>query len=190
MAESSDGSGAKEWYTHGVGLIVAILFLPFFVIWYAWAKSKWSQKTKIIVTAAIALFVILVLGSPSSTNKATQQTDKSPSKNQSTNSEIAKKEDKTEQKKGPKESVNENAFMDAMRKCTVMEGYDIHTTGFGAKSDNVFNDGREFCESTWRTDYEDNRDLFINTVEADWSDKKDLEVEGKTLSYYLSVLGW
>ena len=46
-----------------------------------------------------------------------------------------------------KEDSKKNNYMDALRKCTVMEAADIYTTGIGKKSDNVFNDAKVTCES-------------------------------------------
>lgn len=67
----------KDWYKKPWGIVVAILLLPFFAIWYAWAKSNWSKNVKIGVTAASLIFVIIALAaSPDSsvqTNSATQQ---------------------------------------------------------------------------------------------------------------------
>src|SRR5690348_12402175 len=57
----------KEWYKHGWGLVAAVLLFPFFIIWYAWAKSNWHENTKVIVTvAAVAFIVIAILTSGSS----------------------------------------------------------------------------------------------------------------------------
>ena len=53
----------KEWYKHGWGLVAAVLFLPFFIIWYAWAKSNWNKSVKIAVTVGILVFVVAVLAS-------------------------------------------------------------------------------------------------------------------------------
>ncbi len=51
-------SDKKEWYKHGWGLVVAILFFPYFIIWYAWAKSNWSKNLKIGLTSVIAIIMI------------------------------------------------------------------------------------------------------------------------------------
>lgn len=63
----------KEWYKHGWGLVVAILLLPFFVIWYAWAKSKWSKNVKIGVTVASVVFMGIALASSPKTEQTAQQ---------------------------------------------------------------------------------------------------------------------
>lgn len=48
----------KAWYKHGWGLVIAILFFPYFIIWYAWAKSNWSKNLKIGLTSVIAVIMI------------------------------------------------------------------------------------------------------------------------------------
>ena len=65
----------KEWYKKPWGIVVAILLLPFFIIWYAWAKSKWSKGIKIGVTVGAVLIIIIALASSSpKTEQNTQQT--------------------------------------------------------------------------------------------------------------------
>lgn len=81
----------------------------------------------------------------------------------------------------------EDKYMDAMRKCTVMEASDIYTTGIGKKTDNVFNDARETCEKSYSQWGEKN---FYDAVYADWEEQKSGTIEGKTLEYYLDILGW
>jgi|AntRauTorckE6833_2_1112554.scaffolds.fasta_scaffold01778_11 hypothetical protein len=51
----------KEWYKHGWGLVVAVLFLPYFIVWYAWAKSSWIKNIKIAVTALVAIIILPVM---------------------------------------------------------------------------------------------------------------------------------
>ena len=86
------------------------------------------------------------------------------------------------------ESQNEkNNYMDALRKCSVMEAADIYTTGVGKKSDNVFNDGRKTCESFYQQLGEKD---FIDTVNEDWDNRKNEQIDGKPLSHYLDILGW
>lgn len=80
-----------------------------------------------------------------------------------------------------------NNYMDALRKCSVMEAADIYTTGIGKKSDNVFNDGKETCESWYKQWGEKD---FFEAVNEDWKNRKNEEIDGKPLSYYLDILGW
>lgn len=82
---------------------------------------------------------------------------------------------------------SKNNYMDALRKCTVMEAADIYTTGVGKKSDNVFNDGRETCESFYQQWGEKD---FIDTVNEDWKSRQNEQIDGKPLTHYLDVLGW
>ncbi len=49
----------KPWYKKWWGIIIALFFLPLFVIYYAWLESNWSKKTKKLVTAGIVLIIVL-----------------------------------------------------------------------------------------------------------------------------------
>lgn len=80
--------------------------------------------------------------------------------------------------------------LDTMRKCTVMEAADIYTTGYGAKSDNVFNDARDTCYNFLKYTYHSNNYEFDKAVDIDWKHRKSEQVDGKDLEYYLSILGW
>ncbi len=51
----------KEWYKHGWGLVLVILFFPYFLIWYAWAKSSWSKNIKIAVTFVVAIVMLPIM---------------------------------------------------------------------------------------------------------------------------------
>lgn len=51
----------KEWYKTGWGIVVIILSLPFFTIWWIWAKTEMNKKTKWVLTGLISLFVIIVI---------------------------------------------------------------------------------------------------------------------------------
>lgn len=58
----------KEWYKKWWGLIIALLTLPFFIIWYAWAKSSWNKGVKVIVTIIASLVIIGMPGESDSSN--------------------------------------------------------------------------------------------------------------------------
>ncbi len=47
----------REWYQRPWGVVVAILFFPVFLVWYAWARSTWSTPVKVSLTAAMVLLV-------------------------------------------------------------------------------------------------------------------------------------
>jgi len=68
-----------------------------------------------------------------------------------------------------------------------MEAADIYTTGIGKKSDNVFNDGRDTC-NTWYSQWGEND--FFEAVYIDWENRKTEEIDGQPLTYYLTILGW
>lgn len=54
----------RQWYSHGWGLLIAILFFPYFAIYYIWAKKpNWSKKRKSVLTGVMALFMIFAIGS-------------------------------------------------------------------------------------------------------------------------------
>ena len=157
-----------------------------------------KHKKKFIIGGAVYLaFMILVviiasiaiLGNDDSTTSdytppaATTETpaaaeEETPAVNETT----PKAEDK------PAEEVS--SYTDALRKCTVMEAFDIHTTGIGAKTDNAFNDGRETCEWMFESVYKGNEKDFIKTVGIDWEDRKSEQIDGESMPYYLGILGW
>lgn len=74
MPTTNNNPNKKEWYKKGWGIVLAILFWPYFLVWYAWAKSSWSKGAKIAITAFVGVFVILVLSAMTSTD--TTQTAK------------------------------------------------------------------------------------------------------------------
>lgn len=72
-------SNKKQWYQTPGGIIAFILFLPFFVVWYIWAKSKINVAWKVIITAIVGIiFISALAGSHSpttSTNTASNTKD-------------------------------------------------------------------------------------------------------------------
>lgn len=70
----------KEWYKHGWGLAVAIILFPYFLVWYAWAKSSWNKGVKIAITAVVGLFVLMVLVAMATTDTTTTSTQNNDSK--------------------------------------------------------------------------------------------------------------
>jgi len=101
----------KEWYQKPWGVIVAILILPFFAIWYAWAKSNWSKNLKMGVTAASVLFVVVALAtSPDTTTKTNTKT---PSQ---TTAPISQETPKPTQPAKPKEWVQVVTFSGDAKK--------------------------------------------------------------------------
>lgn len=46
-------SQKKEWYRNWWGILIIIFLLPFFAIWYVWAKTNWNKAVKSIVTVII-----------------------------------------------------------------------------------------------------------------------------------------
>ena len=52
----------KPWYFHWWGALIALLFLPFFVIWLIWTKTNWSKRAKGLATIGV-LILFFTLGS-------------------------------------------------------------------------------------------------------------------------------
>ena len=94
------------------------------------------MKKKLLSVLIIFTMIFVVTGCNLETTEETTKTANNKELEQTTNTE--------EQKN------NNDEYMDALRKCSVMEAADIYTTGVGKKSDNVFNDGRETCESWYK----------------------------------------
>jgi hypothetical protein len=86
----------KEWYKRWWGLVIAILFFPYFLVWYAWAKSKWSKNLKIAVTVVVAVVILPFLIAPASTDTTQQTADTND--DQPEVSQQQKSEDKPEPK--------------------------------------------------------------------------------------------
>ena len=51
----------KPWYKEGWGLAFAIFFFPFFIVWWAWAKSDLALWQKIAITATSIAFIAIVI---------------------------------------------------------------------------------------------------------------------------------
>lgn len=103
-------------------------------------------------------------------------------------SKTKEQEQKQEAKTGTNTTTAEKrSYLDALRKCTVMEAADIYTTGIGKKSDNVFNDGRDTCNTRYSQWGEND---FFEAVYIDWGNRKTEKIDGQPLTYYLTILGW
>lgn len=84
-------------------------------------------------------------------------------------------------------TTKQDEYMDALRKCTVMEGADIYNSGRLKANENAFDKATEQCE-LWYDDW--GEEDFFEAVKIDWENRKNEEIEGKPLTYYLDVLGW
>lgn len=51
----------KPWYFNWWGILIALLILPFFLIWLIWTKTKWSNKVKGLATIGV-LILFFTLG--------------------------------------------------------------------------------------------------------------------------------
>lgn len=172
-------SSLNTFTTAGIVLLVAFFPPVGIPLMYKFMKRP-SKVAKVVISVVWGfLWLIIAIGSLSDTPK---DTSNSPS-NATSSSQQAPITNESASSSG-------DTYMDAMRKCTVMEAYDIHTTGVGAKSDNVFNDGRETCTSLFSSVYDGDEEMFISDVSTDWANNKDNQVDGKPLTHYLDILGW
>lgn len=92
----------KSWYRKWWGVIIVILILPYFFLWYLWAKTKWHKSLKVLLTAPLALAVFISLGitvaafnsggssSSNTSDSSSSQSDSSPQPNTSKQTTAAK----------------------------------------------------------------------------------------------------
>lgn len=191
-------SEKKNWYEDSSAIIFMLIFFFPVGLYLMWKYAKWNQNTKVVISVVFSLyfFGVFLITLSAITLGSTTQTANQPSEvgtpQQVEPSEETKsvEPNSTEKKETSKNSEEKDPFTDAMRKCAVGEGYDIHTTGVGHKSDNVFNDGRKHCQFMFKEVYKGDTEEFINDINIDWDDKKNEEVDGKPLTYYLDILAW
>lgn len=62
----AQNSQKKEWYKNGWGIVIAVLFFPYFLLWYMWAKTNWNKKVKWVITAIFVVINISALAGNSS----------------------------------------------------------------------------------------------------------------------------
>lgn len=107
MAQSSK----KEWYQTCWGIIIAILFLPIFIVWYVWAKSKLSQVWKIIITVVIGIMFISALANEPKSSTTTKPLMSTPTpKAEETKTEESKPAEQ------PKAEETENKEMNILQE--------------------------------------------------------------------------
>lgn len=124
-----------------------------------------EKKSKIAIIIAVVIGIAIIGGAVATNNKKSSDNDTKPV-------EVSKNEDK---------------YLDALRKCTVMEAADIYTTGIGGNKSTAFEDAKETCKS-WQKEWREKD--FYDAVYTDWENRKSETIEGKDLNYYLEVLGW
>jgi len=59
----------KPWYRHWWGILIALLILPFFLIWLIWTKTNWSKKVKGLATIGVLIFFFTLLGTSSNSDR-------------------------------------------------------------------------------------------------------------------------
>ena len=65
----------KAWYKSGWGLVIAILFFPYFLLWYMWKKTNWTKEVKIAITAGFILINIVAFSGDGTDKNISQQTE-------------------------------------------------------------------------------------------------------------------
>jgi len=70
----------KPWFKNWWGVMVAILILPFFVVWYVWTQTGWKKSTKWIITGVVAVVSIISFAQPGDTTST--QTNSNETQNQ------------------------------------------------------------------------------------------------------------
>lgn len=75
----------------------------------------------------------------------------------------------------------------AMRKCTAMEASDIYTTGIGKKTENIFADAKNTCQSFYDSGTTEG---FYEAINLDWENRSEEKIDDKPLTYYIDKLGW
>jgi surface rod structure-forming protein G len=59
---SGDRAASKLWYKKWWGILIVICIWPYFLIWYAWVRSRWSKRIRIAVTAVCSLAALMSVG--------------------------------------------------------------------------------------------------------------------------------
>jgi hypothetical protein len=49
----------NEWYKKGWGIVIAVIFWPYFLLWYMWTKTDWSRNAKLLITLTSILVMII-----------------------------------------------------------------------------------------------------------------------------------
>ena len=79
MTTDPEETGKKKavWYKTWWGVLIVIFFiLPFFLIWQIWAKTKWGNVAKVIVTLLIIGFYTMVFAAGGSGTQTKTTDDK------------------------------------------------------------------------------------------------------------------
>lgn len=72
-AGEAQNSQKKVWYKSGWGLVIAIIFFPYFLLWYMWAKTNWGKTLKITITIVFVFFNLVALMSDNPNKNTSQQ---------------------------------------------------------------------------------------------------------------------
>ena len=80
---------SKLWYKKWWGIIIAIVFLPYFLLWYIWSESKMNNPLKRASSVGAAFLVLIWIGIVAHPKTNTANTTKSSSSS-SSHSQISK----------------------------------------------------------------------------------------------------
>jgi len=126
--EADQKQSKQEWYKHGWGLVAAILLFPYFIIWFAWAKSKWSKGVKVTVTAVVAVLLLFVFIGMANTDVDTTEVSKTE-QDQAQSGEAT--QEKVEEK--PQEKTAREAMLESVTG--LIDSKDAFDTGSYVKGD-------------------------------------------------------
>ncbi len=59
--KKGENKDKTNWYKSWWGIIVAVVFLPYFAVWYLWKKTKYKKSLKILGTLIIIVLTIFLL---------------------------------------------------------------------------------------------------------------------------------
>ena len=113
----------KDWYKNWWGVLIAILFLPLFIVWYVWAKSKLSKVWKIIITVIVGImFISALVNEPKSTTTTPKPKASTTTKTLSPEEQAKKTEaEDTARKKVEEEKTQKEAEKKAKAEQTAQE---------------------------------------------------------------------
>jgi hypothetical protein len=75
----------KDWHKRWWGVLFIICILPFFLIWFTWAKTKLGKPLKLAVTAVVVVICFGILSSSSQNNPSKNVSDNTRSNTTSSN---------------------------------------------------------------------------------------------------------
>lgn len=191
-----------------ISSIVGILFgLSLFQFIYKIIEDKTMIDSKYLKIARIVIPIVLLItiglvykGDGQTTNNMNNNQQTNQNTQQQTNNQQNEQQTSNQDNNVENNNTNDNtttqatptqpsepAYMEYLRKCTVMEAYDIITTGVGNKSGNPYVDAKKTCETFYSSFGEKD---FIDAVSTDWNSEQTNTIDGKPLTDCIKDLGW